>query len=239
MNYRTELTEQIEKQRLSDTFLTFLPKNTSGYTYVNQRIEVQIPKSEHVVNLAKAYIHVSLQIPFKTSAHYSSSRYKYYVGMLNSASIFDEISIHSNNKCILSDTHAQINSRLWQLSKSTHYLHANYASFINIDDITRNEGFIVQDIDKITTTGSFVPLTFNMKIPLPCIFNCFDNCEAFSTTQLNDNVTLSLQLSSPEKYLCVFQVENNKIINVSSFNADNTCSFDDGDGKLGKLLRSR
>ena len=67
MNYRTELTEQterssgctasVEKQRLSDTFLTFLPKNTSGYTYVNQRIEVQIPKSEHVVNLAKAYIH--------------------------------------------------------------------------------------------------------------------------------------------------------------------------------------
>ena len=229
MNYRTELTEQIEKQRLSDTFLTFLPKNTSGYTYVNQRIEVQIPKSEHVVNLAKAYIHVSLQIPFKTSSYITSSEYKWYVGMLNSASIFDEISIHSNNKCILSDTHAQINSRLWQLSKSTHYLHANYASFINIDDITRNEGFIVQDIDKITTTGSFVPLTFNMKIPLPCIFNCFDNCEAFSTTQLNDNVTLSLQLSSPEKYLCVFRTDvDNKMEGVSSFNADNTCNFNDG-----------
>ena len=229
MNYRTELTEQIEKQRLSDTFLTFLPKNTSGYTYVNQRIEVQIPKSEHVVNLAKAYIHVSLQIPFKISAHYSSSRYKYYVGMLNSASIFDEISIHSNNKCILSDTHAQINSRLWQLSKATHYLHANYASFINIDDITRNEGFIVHDLNNIKVSGAFEPLTFNMKIPLPCIFNCFDNCEAFSTTQLNDNVTLSLQLSSPEKYLCLFRTDvDSKIEGVLSFNADNTCLFNDG-----------
>ena len=226
MNYREELTEQIEKQRLSDTFLTFLPKNTSGYTYVNQRIEVQIPKSEHIINLAKAYIHVSLQIPFKLSAS-TSGEFKWYVGMLNSASIFDEISIHSNNKCILSDTHAQINSRLWQLSKATHYLHANYCSFINIDDITRNEGFIVQDVDEIKTSGDFDCKTFNMKIPLPCIFNCFDNCEAFSTTQLNDNVTLSLQLSSPEKYLCLFQADKNgKIINVSSFNADNTCTFD-------------
>ena len=36
------------KQRLSDTYLSYLPKNTSGYTYKNQIVDVQIPKSQHI-----------------------------------------------------------------------------------------------------------------------------------------------------------------------------------------------
>ena len=241
MNYRDELTEGVDKQRLSDTFLTFLPKNTSGYTYVNQLIDVQIPKSEHVINLAKAYIDVKLRIPLKLDAAFSApgNNHRFFVGLLNSGTMFDQVQIHSNNKVILSDTFIQVNSRIWQMSKPSHYLHANGHTFINIDDISYNEGFVVQeltrakyqastdtdyDADKLAT--KWHDEVFTMKIPLPMIFNCFDNCEAFSTTMLNDNVTLTMQLSSPEKYLCLFETDaDGKLIKTMSFDDNKQCIY--------------
>ena len=228
----------VEKQRLSDTYLTFLPKNTSGYTYQNQLIDVQIPKSEHIINLAKSYIHASIQIPLKISHDYAkpSSDFRFFVGFMNAANIFDQVQIHSNNKVIYTDTLAQVNSRIWQMSKPSKYLDANYHSFINIRDVTKNIGFIVQEItaDSFTKKSKEIPagdlskapfdlFNFNMRIPLPCLFNCFDNCEAFSTTQLNDNVTLMMQLSTLEKYLCLFETSaNGKLKKVTPFKADNT-----------------
>ena len=217
------------KQRLSDTFLTFLPKNTSGYTYVNQLIDIQIPKTEHIINLAKAYVNVKLQIPLKLDAAYAApdDGSRCFVGLLNSATMFDQVQIHSNNKVILSDTFSQINSRIWHMSKATNWLNANYFSFINIDDITYNEGFIVHELTAARfNDANYKKVYYNMKIPLPCIFNCFDNCEAFSTTQLNDNVTLTMQLSSPEKYLCLFITDKNgKITKVVPFDETGKCKY--------------
>ena len=216
----------VEKQRLSDTYLTFLPKNTSGYTYQNQLIDVQIPKSEHIINLAKSYIHASIQIPLKISHDYAApgTGFRYFVGFMNAANIFDQVQIHSNNKVIYTDTLAQVNSRIWQMSKPSKYLDANYHSFINVRNVTKNVGFIVQEItDTFTKKTTFDLFHFNMRIPLPCLFNCFDNCEAFSTTQLNDNVTLMMQLSTLEKYLYLFETSaEGKLKKVTPFKADNT-----------------
>lgn len=223
INYRDELTgdsPQNEKQRLSDTFLTFLPKNTSGYTYVNQLIDVQIPKSEHVINLAKAYISLKLQIPLKLDANFAGAAdRRYFIGLYNSATMFDQIEIHSNNKVIVSDTFTQVNARIWQMSKPTSYHKANPHTFINIDDITMNKGLVVYELDGTTTAGTTEKnAVFTMKIPLPMLFNCFDNCEAFSTTQLNDNVTLTMQLSTPDKYLCLFTADaDGKVLKVTPF----------------------
>lgn len=232
MNYRSELSNNIEKQRLSDTYLTFLPKNTSGYTYVNQLIEIQIPKSQHVINLAQSYIHSELQIPLKLSAAYSEKvGSRFFVGLQNAACMFDQIQILSNNKSILSDTYSQVSSRIWQMSKSDHYLKANYHSFVNIDDINLNNGFLVKEIKDLTTT--YQKIIFKTKIPLPCLFNCFDNCEHFLTTLLNDNVTLSMQLSSPEKFLCLFETDKNgKVLNVQPFNTDNTIEYNGSTNKV-------
>ena len=164
MNYRSELSNNIEKQRLSDTYLTFLPKNTSGYTNVNQLIEIQIPKSQHVINLAQSYIHSELQIPLKLSAAYSEKAgSRFFVGLQNAACMFDQVQILSNNKSILSDTFSQVNSRIWQMSKSDHYLKANYHSFVNIDDINLNNGFLVKEIKDLTTT--YQKIIFKTKIP--------------------------------------------------------------------------
>lgn len=225
MNYRPELTNDIEKQRLSDTYLTFLPKNTSGYTYINQLIEIQIPKSQHVINLAQSYIYSELQIPLKLNAAYSAkSGYRYFVGLQNAACMFDQIQIQSNNKTILSDTYSQVNSRIWQMSKSDHYLKANYHSFINIENINLNNGFLVKEVSELTS--SYQKIIFKTKIPLPCLFNCFDNCEHFLTTLLNDNVTLSMQLSSPEKFLCLFETDlNGEVLSILPFNTDNTINY--------------
>ena len=217
----------VDKQRLSDTYLTFLPKNTSGYTYQNQLIDVQIPKSEHIINLAKSYVHASIQIPLKSNVIYAkpSSDFRFFVGFINAANIFDQVQIHSNNKVIYTDTLAQVNSRLWQMSKSSKYLDANYHSFINTRNVGKNNGFIVQELtpDSFKAADTFYLFNFNMRIPLPCLFNCFDNCEAFSTTQLNDNVTLMMQLSTLEKYLCLFETNaDGKLKKVTPFKTDNT-----------------
>lgn len=219
--------DQVDKQRISDTYLTFLPKNTSGYTYQNQLIDVQIPKTQHIINLAKSFIYAEIQIPLKTnySINKVSEKRRYFIGFMNSASIFDQVQIHSNNKVIYTDTFSQVNSRIWQLSKPSKYLDANYHSFLNIKDITKNEGFIVHEITEksFTNNNKFNLFTFNIKIPLPCLFNCFDNCEAFSTTQLNDNVTLMMQLSTLEKYLCLFETSvEGKLNKVTPFSSKNT-----------------
>ena len=155
MNYRSELTDEnaltIDKQKVSDTYLTFLPKNTSGYTYINQLIEVQIPKTQHLINLAQSYIYSELQIPLKLSAAYAAKAgSRFFVGFQNAACMFDQVQIQSNNKTILSDTYSQVNSRIWQMSKSDHYLKANYHSFINIDNINLNNGFLAHEITDLT-----------------------------------------------------------------------------------------
>lgn len=214
----------VEKQRLSDTFLTFLPKNTSGFTYQKQLIDVQIPRSEHVINLAKSMIYANIQIPLKINKTFvpPATGERFFVGLMNSATVFDELQIHSHNKAIYTDTQSQVNSRIWQMSKPSKYLDANYHSFLNIKNLTKNNGFLVYEItDSLKTT--FDQYKFNLKIPLPCLFNCFDNVEAFSTTQLNDNVTLMMQLSPLEKYLCLFETdENGKLIKVKPFSTKNT-----------------
>lgn len=228
--------DQVDKQRISDTYLTFLPKNTSGYTYQNQLIDVQIPKTQHIINLAKSFIYAEIQIPLKINDTFvkpTDKDFRYFVGFMNSASIFDQVQIHSNNKVIYTDTFSQVNSRIWQLSKPSKYLDANYHSFLNIKDITKNEGFIVKEITPTFPTTSFPTdkfdnYKFNIKIPLPCLFNCFDNCEAFSTTQLNDNVTLMMQLSTLEKYLCLFETDaEGKLKKVTPFSTNNNIMVSD------------
>ena len=123
--------DQVDKQRISDTYLTFLPKNTSGYTYQNQLIDVQIPKTQHIINLAKSFIYAEIQIPLKINKTFvkSTKGFRYFIGFMNSASIFDQVQIHSNNKVIYTDTFSQVNSRIWQLSKPSKYLDANYHCF--------------------------------------------------------------------------------------------------------------
>ena len=231
------------KQRLSDTFLTFLPKNTAGYTYQNQLIEVQIPKSEHVINLAKAQVYAKVQIPLKINKSFTtpSTKERFFVGMMNSATIFDKLQMISHNKAIYTDSLSQVNSRLWQLSKPSKYLDANYHSFINTKDVTKNESFIVNEIKTgFNAIDDFELFEFNMKIPFPCLFNCFDNVEAFSTTVLNDNVSLLMELSALENYLCLFITdENGKLLHVKPFDTKNqanlydeyniTCSSAEGD----------
>lgn len=220
----------VEKQRLSDTLLTALPKNTSGYTYVNQLIDIQIPKTEHIINLAKSYINVKLQIPFKLDAAYTKvAEHRYFVGLMNSATMFDQVQVHSHNKVILSDELCQVNSRIWQMACSPKWLKSNGFSFINIEDISQNVGFIVHELTAATFNDTaYKKLIFNMRIPLPCLFNCFDNCDAFPTTMLNDNVTLTMQLSTGEKYLCLFETDDNgKMINISPFTASKTATFND------------
>lgn len=228
--------DQVDKQRISDTYLTFLPKNTSGYTYQNQLIDVQIPKTQHIINLAKSFIYAEIQIPLKIDKAFvkpTDKDFRYFIGFMNSASIFDQVQIHSNNKVIYTDTFSQVNSRIWQLSKPSKYLDANYHSFINIKDITKNEGFLVKEITPTFPTTSFPTdkfdnYKFNIKIPLPCLFNCFDNCEAFSTTQLNDNVTLMMQLSTLEKYLCLFETSaEGKLKKVTPFSTNNNIIVSD------------
>lgn len=211
----------VEKQALSDTYLAFLPKNTAGYTTKNQIIDVQIPRTEHVLRLNEAYFQVELQTSFKANIDYAPATGEVqYVGLLNSATIFDQVYIKNNGKTIHTETFSQIQSRAWQLSKSTNYQIANPAAFLNYDDVSANNGLLVHEL----TSGAFkagveVPLKFRLKIPLSAVYQCFDNCDNFSTTLLNDDITLSMQLSHPNKYMCLITADStsHKVKRVEPF----------------------
>ena len=213
----------IEKQVLSDTYLAFLPKNTAGYTTKNQIIDVQIPRTEHVLRLNEAYLQVELLTTFKSNINYAAADgEEQYVGLINSATMFDQVYIKNNGKTIHTDTFSQINSRIWQLSKSTNYQQANPAAFLNYDDVRANDGLLVHKITAGATAfnaGVEVPLVFRLKIPLGAVYQCFDNCDNFSTTQLNDDITLSMQLSNPNKYMCLITADStsHKVKRVEPF----------------------
>ena len=220
----------IEKQVLSDTYLAFLPKNTAGYTTKNQIIDVQIPRTEHVLRLNEAYFQVELQTAFKVNIDYAPvAGEEQYVGLLNSATIFDQVYIKNNGKTIHTETFSQIQSRAWQLSKSTNYQVANPASFLNYDDVSANDGLLVHKLtDTAFKAKAEVPLKFRLKIPIGAVYQCFDNCDNFSTTLLNDDITLSMQLSQPNKYMCLITADSttHKVKRVEPFGI-NTKIYDD------------
>ena len=231
-NYELEeVPQENQKQQLSDTFITFSPKNSSGYTTKGHVIEVQIPRTEHSIALAKSYIYLDLSMGFKfvqgdkisnlQDADYANDGdYDFYVGMINAATIFDQVRISNNGKVILSDTFAQVNSRIWQMTKSSQYLKANVASFINIDNVSLNEGFILHKLDENNlTAGTVEKVTYKMKIPLPCLFNCFDNANNFSTSNLTDDITLTMQLSFLNRYLVLVKADKNtgRVISINPF----------------------
>ena len=216
------------KQQLSDTYITFIPKNSTGYTTKGHVVEVVIPRTEHVIALAKSYIELDLKIKAKVGAAYTTTASKLggddrlFIGIINAATIFDQTRILNNGKAILSDSFCQVNSRIWQMTKASNWLKQQYASFINIDDVTSNEGFIMHEItgDEFTNTN-LKEINYKLNIPLPCLFPCFDNANNFGTSQLTDDVTLTMQLSSPEKYLCIVIADRNgKVKSIQPFNAN-------------------
>ena len=210
---------ELEKQPLSDTILAFLPKNSSGYTTKGQIVDIQIPKTEHVIYLNKAYIQLTLNIEFKLNEAYSqpANNEKVFVGLINAATIFDQVQVKNNGKTIVSDTFSQVNSRIWQMSKSTQYLQSMNASFLNIDDISMNEGFLVKNISSFSNANN-TGVEFKMRIPLGSLFQCFDNADNFSTSHLNDDITLSMQLSDPTKFMVLITTdEDGKVIRTQPF----------------------
>ena len=213
--------EVIDKSALSDTFISLRPKNTSGGISKQQIAEIQIPKSQYVLNLRKSYISVELVINVKTDKKVSSNND--YIGFLNSACIFDQVSL-SNGRNLFTDTFSQINSRIWQLSKSDAFLQANSASFINYDEPNLNSHFILIPVKELET--NYKEFRMRMKIPLPCLFNCFDNCEFFSTTQLNESINLSMQLSNFEKFMAYVEVEDGKVKNINEFGTNDEYKSD-------------
>lgn len=229
-----EVPQENIKQQLADTFITFQPKNSSGYTTKGHVIEVQIPRTEHSIALAKSYIYLDLSVGIKcvskvNKADWSDDDYAddadfdFYVGVLNAASIFDQVRISNNGKVILSDTFAQVNSRIWQMTKSAQYLKANPASFINIDDVSMNEGFILHKLDEAKLpAGDVETIKYKMKIPLPCLFNCFDNANNFSTSNLTDDITLTMQLSFLNRFMCVVKAEKktNRVVSILPFDTN-------------------
>ena len=201
-------------QLLSDTFHVLLPKNRSSGITKHQQVDIQIPKSEWVLNLQKAYISVELRLNAKYDGTHTDHD---YIGTVNSACIFDQVSL-SHGKTIYTDTFCQVNSRIWQMSKSDNYLKANYASFANWDDMSSNEGFTVIDVSKLTATSD--EYTLRMRIPLPCLFNCFDKCDMLPTSMLNDNITLSMQLSDIHKWICFIDHNNKKFRTITPFSGN-------------------
>ena len=222
-NYELEeIPQEHTKQQLADTYITLTPKNTAGYTTKGTVVTVQIPKTEHVLCLSKSFIYLDLKIGICSDGedYEAPDDTDVYVGMINAATIFDMIQIKNNGKDILSDTFCQVNSRIWQMTKSSEYLKGEHASFINIDDITANEGFIMQKLTpEKFTADTTVPVTYKLKIPLPCLFNCFDNASNFSTSDLNDDVTLSMKLSAPSRYMCLVKADSatHRVLSIEPF----------------------
>ena len=205
----------LEKQNIPDNVLSFVPKTGTTRFDKHQMFELAIPRTNHVIRLNKAYFQVVMKINMKkVETHADDS--KFYIGMNNAACIFDQVQIKNNGKTIYSNTYSQISSRLWQMSKSSEYLDSMPYCFINYNDISKNEGFIYKKVSDLDIKENIVE--FRMRIPLAAVFECFDNCDNFSTTQLSDDIVLSLQLSEPYKYLTIVEADaNNKVKRVEKF----------------------
>ena len=204
-----------EKQVIPDNVLSFVPKTGTTRFDKQQAFEIVIPRTNHVVRLNKAYFQVTMRLKVERGG--TTAIGNWYVGINNAACIFDQVQIKNNGNTIYTNTYSQISSRLWQMSKSKEYLDSMPYCFLNYDDITKNEGFLYQKCGAISTRdGNLVE--FNMRIPLPALFPCFDNCDNFSTTQLTDDIILTLQLSEPYKYLTLVNTDNkNRVLRVEKF----------------------
>ena len=194
-----------QKQVIPDNVLSFVPKTGTTRFDKQQMFEISIPRTNHVVRLNKAYLQVVMKLKM-TKREESLIDDDYYIGINNAACIFDQVQIKNNGKTIYSNTYSQISSRLWQMSKSKEYLDSMPYCFINYDDISKNEGFIYQNVSELTEDTP-KDVTFRMRIPLAAVFDCFDNTDNFSTTQLSDDIVLSLQLSEPYKFLTIVEAD--------------------------------
>ena len=219
-----------QKQDIPDNILSFVPKTGTTRFDKHQMFEISIPRTNHVVRLNKAYLQVVMKLNM-TMKEEDTNDDKYYIGFNNAACIFDQVQIKNNGKTIYSNTYSQISSRLWQMSKSKEYLDSMPYCFINYDDITKNEGFIYQKVSGFAKDTA-EDVTFRMRIPLAAVFECFDNTDNFSTTQLSDDIVLSLQLSEPYKFLTIVQADaNNKVLRVEKFYSEEQLFIDDASRK--------
>ena len=202
---------QPEKQRLPDNYLSFVPKTGTAKFDKTQMFEIVIPRTNHVIRLNKGYFQVEMKLNMKFASPAEPDDTidgNWYIGFNNAACIFDQIQIKNNGRTIYSNTFSQITSRLWGMSKSKEYLDYMYQCFLNYKDIRRNVGFTYIPVSDIDNTDEFREYTFRMRIPIGAIFECFDNCDNFSTTQLIDDIVMSMQLSEPYKYLTLVEVND-------------------------------
>lgn len=199
---------QYDKQRMPDNYLSFVPKTGTMNFDKTQMFEIAIPRTNHVIRLNKAYAQVILNIDMKPTKDVSGDT-NWYVGFNNAACIFDQVQIKNNGRTILSDTYSQISSRIWQMSKSKEYLDSMPWFSLNYKDISKNVGFTYMPVKDLGNTAGVVKhLKYRMRIPIGALFQCFDNCDNFSTTQLTDDIVLSMELSEPYKYLTLVKVKD-------------------------------
>ena len=197
---------QPEKQRLPDNTLSFVPKTGTTNFDMQQMFEIAIPRTNHIIRLNKGYFQIELHLRMTKSAAatVADNENTWYVGINSAAAIFDQVQVKNNGRTILSDTYAQIAARLRNMQKSTEFNDSMNSCYINYKDIRKNVGFTYIRSRDIATTGSDV--TFRMRVPVGDIFDCFSTCDNFSTTQLIDDIVLSLQLSDPKQYLTLVEV---------------------------------
>ena len=219
-------TEEIEKQVLNDNYLQFVPDNGSETTILNQTLNIQIPRGPEVLRMNSGYIQLEFKHMFSINKAYAfNADQREYIGIINAATIFEHSFISSDNKNIWNETHAQIQARLQQFPKSHWYLTRNYASYLNIDDCSTNEGFLLHKLnDTEFTAGTDVEITYRLNIPIPDLFPCFQNCENFYSSALNSDIRLSLRLSNPDYYLCRIRAEKltHKVIDIQPLDVNNT-----------------
>ena len=227
-------TEEIEKQVLNDTYLQFVPDNGSETTIINQTLNIQIPRGPEVLRMNCGYIQIQFKHSFSVDITYEEIKNNgvantdEYIGIINAATIFEHSFISSDNKNIWNETHAQIQARLQQFPKSHWYLTRNYASYLNIDDCTKNEGFLLHKLNTTEfTANTDVEITYRLNIPIPDLFPCFQNCENFYSSALNSDIRLSLRLSNPDYYLCRIRAEKltHKVIDIQPLDVNNTVNI--------------
>ena len=235
--------EERVKQFLSDNYLTFLAKNTnsrqSGIT-VNQDVQICIPRTEHTISLAKGYFDVEMEVNYSWDvANIAKADVaNYYLGVLNSATIFEKTGLNNNGADMEPNEFAQPQSRLWQMFKSSDYLNAQPYSFINYEDVSMNKNFILQALNEgengddghghedANVLARDQKATYRMKIPIPCLYPCFENINYFNTTLLNDDVTLSMTFSEASKYMVLVYAPNGVVQWVKPLDAANMAAVD-------------
>ena len=210
------------KQRVSNSYAFINAKNFTEHLYPESEISISITRSEHCYLLNRGKFFTELSFKYVVSKALTVDNEKVYLCIPNSGVIFDKTQVMMAGRNVYTGDENAIRSRLYQMAQSKSNILSNPSSYLNIDDIEANAGFIAVELNN--TVGEH-EARFRVSIPIAMILPCFESCNSLYTNELESSIDIKLHISQPMDYLGLATVRNNKIEKISPIRSSSNIAY--------------